>query len=78
MWKCPGGCAISEVMAVLPTDIDPDNECQVMLDAETGQATDHFWDGIRGVPAEWAELAEDDEAPLCPECQSECDWHAGC
>ena len=74
MWKCPNGCKIAEVIASLPTEIDSDNECQVMCDALTGKATNHFWDGIRGVPDEWQKMAEADEQPSCPECQNECDW----
>jgi hypothetical protein len=76
MWKCTHGCKITEVIASLPTEIDPDSEAQVMVDAATGKATNHFWDGVRGVPDAWQELAEADESPACPECQNECDWVA--
>ena len=75
-WLCPNGHKIGEVIASLPTDTDPNSEMQVMVDAETGKATNHYWDGCRGVPQEHIDLAEADENPACPECMSECDWKA--
>jgi hypothetical protein len=74
MWKCPNGCNIEEVIASLPKTEDEHDEMSVMVDAQTGKATNRYFDGITGVVPEHAELAEADENPMCPECQSECDW----
>jgi hypothetical protein len=74
MWRCPNGHSITEVIASLPSEVDPNGEMDVRVDAETGKSTNHFFDGIRGVPDDLAEFAEADESPLCPECLMECDW----
>jgi hypothetical protein len=74
MWRCPTGCKIVEVVACLPSGVDPNLEMEVMVDAQTGKATNHFYDGIRGVPEDLKSLAEADENPMCPNCLSECDW----
>lgn len=76
MWKCINGHTPEEVIASLPSEVDPHREMCVMVDAKTGKATNHYWDGIVGVVPEHVELAEADENPACPECQSECDWVA--
>ena len=74
MWVCPNGHKLTEVIASLPSEVDPNGEMDVMVDAETGEATNRFYDGIRGVPSDLAEFAEADESPMCPECLQECDW----
>jgi hypothetical protein len=71
MWVCPNGHKLTEVIASLP---DSNGEMDVLVDAETGEATNRFYDGIVGVPDDLAELAEADESPMCPECLGECDW----
>jgi hypothetical protein len=68
MWKCINGCeGITEVIAQVEDE-------QIMVDAKTGKATNRFVDGVKGVTPAWADLAEVDESPICPECLSECDW----
>ena len=69
MWKCPNGHVNNEVMA-----FTSEEEIGIMLDAQTGEVTNHYADGTRGVPEEIGQLARDSGNPYCPICVEECDW----
>ena len=71
-WVCPNGCEIEVVIANV---LDSTDEILgILVDAQTGRATNRWADGVAGVPKELKELAEEDDSPVCPICFEYCAW----
>lgn len=73
MWTCPNGHKPEKVIAILPSDLDPDGT-GVFVSADTGAALDEWADGRKGVPSDLRNFAEKQyESPECPECGATCE-----